>query len=110
MSSKYNLAIIAGQLVVGGAERQLYLWLSHIDRAKFSPIVLTLHPGYGDYWEDPIESLGIPLIRIPRRRNRVLRAFNIVNVSNWPFVRATSATANWIRSCWIRSSGSFDPL
>lgn len=74
---KYNLAIIAGQLVVGGAERQLYLWLSHLDRDKFQPVVLTLHPGHGDYWEHPIESLGIPLLRMPHRRIQLVRAIEI---------------------------------
>lgn len=78
MAPKYSLAIIAGQLVVGGAERQLYLWLSHLDREKFQPVVLTLHPGHGDYWEKPIESLGIPLLRIPHHRIPLVRAMEIV--------------------------------
>ena len=78
IEAQYRLAIIAGQLVVGGAERQLYLWLSQLDRKKFSPVVLTLHPGCGDYWEDSVEALDIPLIRIPRRRNRLLRAWEII--------------------------------
>ena len=68
-----NIAIIAGQLVVGGAEKQLYLWLANLDRESFNPIVLTLHPGYGDYWEKPVEDLGIPLFRINQRKNRFSR-------------------------------------
>jgi glycosyltransferase involved in cell wall biosynthesis len=76
----YKIAIIAGQLVVGGAERQLYLWLSHMDREMFNPVVLTLHPGFNDYWEKPIEDLGIPLYRIPHRRFRLLRLLDIINV------------------------------
>jgi len=56
MPAPTNIAIIAGQLVVGGAERQLYLWLANLDRERFNPIVLTLHPGYGDYWEKPVEA------------------------------------------------------
>jgi len=74
---RYNIAIIAGQLVVGGAERQLYLWLSHLDRSRFEPVVLTLHPDCGDYWEVAIESLGIPLLRVPRRRNPLARLLEI---------------------------------
>lgn len=77
MSPSYNIAIIAGQLVVGGAERQLYLWLSHLDRDKFRPVVLTLHPGCGDYWENPIESLDIPLLRVPQRGSRLVRLLEI---------------------------------
>ncbi len=30
-------------------------------------MVVTLHPDQGDYWEGPIEALGIPLLRAPRR-------------------------------------------
>ena len=74
------VGIVAGQLVVGGAERQLYLWLSHLDRNRFAPVVATLHPDSGDYWEDRIESLGIPLLRVPRRRNRLLRLKSLVSL------------------------------
>jgi len=75
-----NIAIIAGQLVVGGAERQLYLWLSNLDREKYNPIVITLHPGHNDYWEKPIEDLGIPLFRINQRANRLGRFLEILRV------------------------------
>lgn len=80
MNQPHPIAIIAGQLVVGGAERQLYLWLSNLDRRKFSPVVLTLHPGHDDYWEKPIEDLGIPLLRIPHYRFKFMRLLNIVKV------------------------------
>ena len=80
MTRSHKIAIIAGQLVVGGAERQLYLWLSHLDRERFDPIVLTLHPGHNDYWEDPIRALGIPLITIPHRRIRLVRVLDISRV------------------------------
>ena len=73
MPTSTNIAILAGQLVVGGAEKQLYLWLANLDRERFNPIVLTLHPGFGDYWEKPIEDLGIPLFRINQRNNRISR-------------------------------------
>lgn len=72
------IAIIAGQLVVGGAEQQLYLWLSNLDRGKFQPVVITLHPGHSDHWETPVENLNIPLLRIQRQRNRAMRLLDIV--------------------------------
>ena len=78
MKEKVTAAIIAGQLVVGGAEQQLYLWLSHLDRQRFDPVVITLNPG--DYWEKPIEDLGIPLIRVHRNRNRLARLIRIVRI------------------------------
>ena len=80
MTSPKPIAIIAGQLVVGGAERQLYLWLSHLDQNKFSPVVLTLHPGHNDYWEEPIEALGLPLLRVPQKSNRLQRLSEIVKL------------------------------
>jgi len=80
MTAPKPVAIIAGQLVVGGAERQLYLWLSHLDRNKYKPVVLTLHPGHNDYWEKPIEELGIPLLRVPQKTNRLQRLMEIVKL------------------------------
>ena len=50
MTTPIPIAVIAGQLVVGGAERQLYLWLANLDQRKYKPVVLTLNPGHGDYW------------------------------------------------------------
>ena len=78
--NKIRVAIIAGQLVVGGAERQLYLWLSNIDRESYAPIVLTLHPGHGDHWEKPIEALNIPLHRISPQKNRIKRLQEITRI------------------------------
>ena len=72
------VAIIAGQLVLGGAERQLYLWLAHLDRSRFSPVVVTLHPDCGDYWESAVEQLDLPLLRVPRSGNRIARLLRIV--------------------------------
>lgn len=63
--------------MVGGAEKQLYLWLEHMDRERFTPIVITLHPNHGDYWEKPIEDLGIRLYDIPQKWNRITRLQDI---------------------------------
>jgi glycosyltransferase involved in cell wall biosynthesis len=80
MSNPKNIAIIAGQLVIGGAERQLFLWLSNLDRKKFRPVVVTLHPDCGDYWENKIEALGIPLLRVPHQFSRIARMYNIARI------------------------------
>src|SRR5262249_40076638 len=74
-----QIAIVAGQLVVGGAERQLYLWLSNLDRKRFEPVVVTMQPEPGDYWEEPIRQLGIPLLRVARRANRIARLLKIAS-------------------------------
>ena len=80
MSKKIKIAIIAGQLVVGGAEKQLYLWLANLDRNRYNPIVVTLHPGHEDYWEKPIEDLGIPIYRVKRNKNRFFRLIEIIQI------------------------------
>jgi len=79
VSQPQKIAIIAGQLVVGGAERQIYLWLKYMDRSRFSPVVITLHPGHHDHWETPIKALDIPLIEIPQSLNRVSRLKSITD-------------------------------
>ncbi|HHX08677.1 MAG TPA: glycosyltransferase [Chloroflexi bacterium] len=80
MAEVIKIAIIAGQLVVGGAEQQLYNWLANLDRKRFDPIVLTLHPGHGDFWEEPIRDLGIPLYEIPERSNKLVRLHQIIRI------------------------------
>ena len=80
MDEKRKVAIIAGQLVVGGAERQLYLWLAHMDRDKFDPLVITLHPNHNDYWEKPIEDLGIPLFRVAQKPGKLRRLVEIIKI------------------------------
>lgn len=74
---RQRVAIITGQLDVGGAERQLYFWLSHLDRNRFEPMVVTLNPSRGDYWEKPIEAVAVPLFREKHRHNRIARLANI---------------------------------
>lgn len=78
MNNPRSIAIIAGQLVVGGAERQLFLWLSNMDKTLYKPVVFTLHPGHGDFYEKEIEDLDIPLIRIPQKWNRISRLQKII--------------------------------
>lgn len=80
MPDLLNIAIIAGQLVVGGAEQQLYYWLANLDRTRFNPLVITLHPNHNDYWEQPIEALGIPLHHIPQSSNRLWRLWQIIKI------------------------------
>jgi glycosyltransferase involved in cell wall biosynthesis len=77
---KRRVAIIAGQLVVGGAERQLYLWLANLDRTRFDPIVITLKAVPGDYWEEPIRALGIPLYRETHSGNPLLRLWHLIRM------------------------------
>ena len=54
-----KIAVVIGQLGLDGSESQLYTFLEHRDRERWSPIVYvsgTLGP-----WTDPICELGIPI-------------------------------------------------
>lgn len=66
--------------MVGGAERQLYLLLSHLIAKRFNIIVLTLHPFCGDYWEERIQALGIPFFQVPQSQNPLVRLFKIISI------------------------------
>jgi glycosyltransferase involved in cell wall biosynthesis len=68
-----KIVFVIGQLGVGGGEKQLVLLLRHLDRSRFDAGVITFHPGAGDYWENPIQSLGVPLHAVSRRPNVALR-------------------------------------
>ena len=55
-----------------------------MDRERFQPVVITLHPGQGDYWEQSIEKLGIPLYKVPRYKNRLWRLHKIIRILRQP--------------------------
>ena len=69
-----NLAIIIGQLSLGGAEQQLYHLVSRIDRQRFNVAVISLGPKADEYWKDPILNLGIQVRHIPRTLGRGFRS------------------------------------
>lgn len=108
MAEQKRVAIVTGQLVVGGAERQLYLWLLNMDRSRFSPVVITLHPNHNDYWESPLEALGVPLVRIPEstdKFSRLAKVFSAVKaftpdlVQGWHLFASPYAglVGKWLR-------------
>ncbi len=60
-----TIAFLAGQLGLGGAERQLYYLISGLDRQCFTPIVINLNPNMDAYWSKRMEALGITIVDIP---------------------------------------------
>lgn len=54
------VAVMIGQLSQGGSERQLYMFLAHCDQARWAPTVYV--SGELGFWEEPIRSLGIPVV------------------------------------------------
>jgi glycosyltransferase involved in cell wall biosynthesis len=75
-----GLAIIVGQLGLGGAEQQLYYLLSGLDRSRFHPIVITLGPTLDEYWVRPIKSLDIRVCHVGKSLGRAGRIIQIARL------------------------------
>jgi glycosyltransferase involved in cell wall biosynthesis len=72
-----HLAIISGQLGLGGSEQQLYYLLAGLDRRRFEPLVINLGGRPVEYWEERITALGVPVWSISRTFGRVGRLARI---------------------------------
>jgi glycosyltransferase involved in cell wall biosynthesis len=89
-----TICLIAGQLGLGGAERQLYLLARELVVRRYEVIVVSFHGGRGDHWEEPLRQSGIDLITLPptvprwkrmRRIASLLRARRVRVVHAWNF-------------------------
>lgn len=80
MSVADSVTFITGQLGLGGAEKQLYLLARGLQQAGWRVSVITLNPGQGDYWEQPLRDLNIPLYEIPHSNFRLGRLLCITNI------------------------------
>jgi len=76
----FGLAFIVGQLVIGGAEQQLYYLLSGLDRSRFRLRVISLGVRPDEYWAQPIKSLDIPLWHMARSLGRAGRVRQIARL------------------------------
>lgn len=70
---RLRVAYVIGGLGRGGAEKQLYLLLKHLDREQFEPTVVSLSTGGA--WAEAIRALGTAVIELPRRRSFELGRF-----------------------------------
>ena len=69
-----RLCFATSSLGRGGAEKQLYLLLKHLDRNRYHPEVVTFS---GGPWQSEIEELGIP-VHILAGRSKFARFFSCV--------------------------------
>lgn len=74
--NKRPIAVIIGQLGHGGSERQLYMFLAHCDRSRWSP-TLYVSSDLGELvtWRDPIAALGVPIVQLNGGRLAKMRQF-----------------------------------
>jgi glycosyltransferase involved in cell wall biosynthesis len=95
-----RVAIVAGQLGLGGSEQQLFYLLRSLPRDEFEPLVVSFGDGT-EHWRGPIESLGIPVYgwgRKPRMSRIASLARLVANkrvhvVHGWEFFTGPYAAA-----------------
>jgi glycosyltransferase involved in cell wall biosynthesis len=115
--SKLKLCFLAGTLEHGGAERQLFYILQALCQAGAAPRLLSLDQG--EFWEEPIRALGVPITCVGDQPSRLKRLFRILKevrkdppdvLQSQHFFANTYAgmAARWCRACGIgalRSNG-----
>ena len=76
-----SITFIIGQLILGGAEKQLYLLIKGLVERGWKVAVITLHGGCGDYWEQPIRDIGVDICEV-NTSSRLLAIKKIVAFIN----------------------------
>jgi glycosyltransferase involved in cell wall biosynthesis len=71
-----KVCFVAGTLGQGGAERQLFYMIKSLVESGARPRVLSLTRG--EFWEDPIRALGVPISWVGRRRSRLGRLLAVI--------------------------------
>lgn len=74
--SKLNICFLAGTLEHGGAERQLFYMLRALCQHGVAVRVLSLD--HGEFWEGPIQSLGVPVTWVGQHQSRLARLFRVL--------------------------------
>jgi glycosyltransferase involved in cell wall biosynthesis len=73
--STLKICFLAGTLGQGGAERQLYYVLRSLKEHGADVKLLCLTRG--EFWEQPIREMGIPVVWVGKSTNRIVRLFRI---------------------------------
>lgn len=77
MNSKGPIPVVyvIAALVLGGAEKQLYLLLENLDHNRFSPLLVTFYTGP---WEAKIRELGIKIKIINYNQNKLIFLLKLI--------------------------------
>jgi len=95
---------LIGQLVRGGAERQLVYLSQCLSERGWAQAVVTFNPG--DVWEEKLVSQGVPVLHIPRSKSKLLRLarLNLLAAREHPqlihsWSHHTNVYARWMLAC-----------
>src|SRR5262245_10008242 len=69
--SRLTISFLAGTLGQGGAERQLFYSLRTLKESGAHPQLFCLTRG--EFWEEPIRDLGVPIRWIGKHQSRAVR-------------------------------------
>ena len=75
---KNSIVFLAGQLGLGGAEKQLFLLIESLIHHNYKITVIDFYPQQQGYWRKPIENLGVNLIS-HYSQSKLKRIFRITN-------------------------------
>lgn len=87
--SKLRILFVAGTLTKGGAEKQLFYVIKSLRAAGSEVLLLSLTNG--EYWQKPIEDLGVPVVWVGQNPFPVFRLLKI-------FLAALKFSPNIIQS------------
>ncbi len=73
MTRPIRIIYLIGQLGLGGSERQLYLLLKYIDKARFEPHVVVFNPSPNHTLDIDLQRVGVVVHAIPPACRGVLR-------------------------------------
>lgn len=75
---KGKVVHLIGQLIRGGAERQLYVVALATQARGWEQVVVTFNPG--DAWEEPLRQAGVRVLTVPRSRIKPLRLLKLAAI------------------------------
>ena len=103
-----SIGFITGQLRLGGAEKQLFLLARGLLQKGWQVSVVTMGPREGEYWEQPLRELGIPVygirMNVPHL-HRLIAVRRILQTSRISLVHSWTLHTNFYSAAGGRLSG-----
>jgi L-malate glycosyltransferase len=106
MSNNGKIIHLIGQMERGGAERQLLFLAKELKDRGWDQVVVTFDPGRP--WDSLVTEMGISLVGIPRRSNRLLR---LLQLSRFVYQERPALLHSWsnhtnVYARWLMASVS----